>query len=205
MADIFRVFTAYSVLLEIMKSRGFDISEYEGFSKTQVAGMLASNQMDLMLKSPTKNVYVRYELERAPDLLKLAEQFFEAFDETPPILTHDDDLIVVSKESVLNDSKIEILNDLWENRKLYISIFSLADLQFNKFKAALVPSKVDILNEEETREFKKKYYVMDITQLPTISRYDPIASLLGLRPTQICKFQRDSVAALTLDFYRVCI
>jgi len=204
MSDIFSVYTAYSVLLDILKGRGFDVSEYEGFSKTQVAGMLASNQMDLLLKAPTKKVYVRYELERAPDLLKLADQFFEPFDETPPVLTHEDDLIIVSKDGA-NDSKIEIINDLWENRKVYISIFSLADLQFNKFKTALVPSKIEILNEYETRTFKSKYYVQDLSQLPTISRYDPIASLLGLRPTQIVKFERDSVAALTLDFYRVCI
>lgn len=204
MTDIFRVYTAYSVLLDILKGRGFDVSEYEGFSKTQVAGMMASNQMDLLLKSPNKNVYVRYELERAPDLLKLADQFFEPFDETPPVLAHEDDLIVVSKDGA-NESKTEILNDLWENRKLYISIFSLADLQFNKFKAALVPSKIEILNEDELREFKAKYYILDLYQLPAISRYDPIASLLGVRPMQVCKFQRDSVAALTLDFYRVCI
>jgi DNA-directed RNA polymerase subunit H (RpoH/RPB5) len=191
-------------MLDIMKSRGFDVSEYEGFSKTQVAGMMASNQMDLLLKSGSKKVYVRYELERAPDLLKLADQFFEPYDENPPILAHEDDLIIVSKDGA-NDSKIETMNDLWENRKLYIAIFSLADLQFNKFKAALVPSKIEILNEEQTRAFKEKFYVLELTQLPTISRYDPIASLLGVRPMQICKFQRDSVAALTLDFYRVCI
>jgi len=204
MNDIFTVYTAYTVLLDILKRRGFDVSEYEGFSKTQVAGMMASNQMDLLLKSPTKKVYVRYELLHAPDVLKIAEQFFEPLDDTPPILTHEDDLIIVSKDGA-NDSKIEIMNDLWENRKLYMSIFSLADLQFNKFKAALVPSNIEILNEDETREFKSKYYVQDLSQLPTINRYDPIASLLGVRPTQICKFQRDSVAALTLDFYRVCI
>ena len=68
-----------------------------------------------------------------------------------------------------------------------------------------MPSNIKILNEDETREFKSKYFVQDLSQLPTINRYDPIASLLGVRPTQICKFQRDSVAALTLDFYRVCI
>jgi DNA-directed RNA polymerase subunit H (RpoH/RPB5) len=204
MSDIFSVYTAYCVLLDILKGRGFDVSEYEGFSKTQVAGMLASNQMDLLLKSSSKNVYVRYELERAPDLLKLADQFFEPFEETPPVLTHEDDLIIVSKDGA-NDSKVEMMNDLWENRKVYMAIFSLADLQFNKFRAALVPSKIDILNEEEARDFKKKYYVQDLSQLPTISRYDPIASLLGVRPTQIVKFERDSVAALTLDFYRVCI
>jgi len=204
MSDIFRVYTSYCVLLDIMKGRGFDVSEYEGFSKTQVAGMLASNQMDLLLKSPTKKAYVRYELERAPDLLKLADQFFEPFDEAPPVLDLQDDLIIVSKDGA-NDSKIELMNDLWENRKLYISIFSLADLQFNKFKAALVPPNMVILDEEAAKAFLAKFFVSDLTQLPTISRYDPLASLLGMRPNQICRFERDSVAALTLDFYRVCI
>jgi DNA-directed RNA polymerase subunit H (RpoH/RPB5) len=204
MSDIFSVYNAYCVLLNILKSRGFDVAEYEGFSKTQVAGMLASNQMDLLLKSKSKKVYVRYELERAPDLLKLADQFFEPFDESPPVLGQEDDLIIVSKDGA-NESKVDMMNDLWENRKVYMSIFSLADLQFNKFKAALVPLKMVVLDEDETKAFKAKFFVSDNSQLPAISRYDPLASLLGMRPNQICKFERDSVAALTLDFYRVCI
>jgi hypothetical protein len=204
MSDIFSVYTAYSVLTDILKSRGFDVSEYEGFSKTQVAGMLASNQMDLLLRSPSKKVYVRYELERAPDLLKLADQFFEPFDDTPPILGQEDDLIIVSKDGA-NESKIDTMNDLWENRKIYMAIFSLADLQFNKFKAAMVPPNMVILTEEEAKAFQTKFFVSDLHQLPTMSRYDPLASLLGVRPNQICRFERDSVAALTLDFYRVCI
>jgi DNA-directed RNA polymerase subunit H (RpoH/RPB5) len=203
MADIFKVFTAYSVLLDILKTRGFDVSEYEGFSKTQIASMLASNKMDLMMKSGKKKVYVRFELEKAPDLLKLADQFFEAYEEEA-ILTTEDDLIIVSKDPA-NDSKYELMNDLWENRKIFISIYSLPDLQFNKFKAALVPPSFKILSDQETREIMAKYFITELHQFPNISRYDAIGTLLGIRPGQVCEIKRSSVAALDLDFYRVCM
>ena len=205
MSDIYRVFTAYTVLLDILERRGFDVSEYKGFSKAQVAGMIASNQMDLLLKGGEgKKIYVRFELERAPELLKLADQFFDAFEEEPPVLTEQDDLIIVSKDGA-NDSKIEVLNDLWENRKLFITLLSLSDLQFNKFNAAYVPPSMTILNDEETKEMMVKFYVTELQQLPTMSRYDPIGLLLGIRPGQVCKIERESVAALSLDFYRVCM
>ena len=205
MSDIYRVSNAYTVLLDILKDRGFNVSEYEGFSKSQVASMIASNQMDLLLKSGGgKKVYVRFELERAPELLKLADQFFDAFGEEPPVLMEHDDLIIVSKDGA-NDSKMEVLNDLWENRKIYVCLLSLADLQFNKFKAAYVPPTMTILNEEETKNMMAKFYVMELQQLPTMSRYDPMSLLLGLRPGQVCKVERESVAALSLDFYRVCM
>ena len=202
--DIYKVFNGYRVLLEIVKLRGFDVSDYEGFSKAQIAGMLESNTMDLFFKKEDKKLYVHYELEKSPDLMKLAEQFYEPNDQQPAILTQQDDLFIVAKDNA-NDSKVELLNDLWENRKIFISVVSLADLQFNKFKAALVPPSFDILSEEETKEIKERFYIMDNQQFPSISRYDALGVLLGIRPGQVCKIQRDSVASLCLDFYRLCI
>jgi DNA-directed RNA polymerase subunit H (RpoH/RPB5) len=207
MADIHRVYTAYCVLLDILKSRGLDVSEYEGFSKDHVARLYASNQMDLLLKTegpPSKKVYVRYELERAPDLHKLTDLFFESNGTEPAILTTEDDLIVVAKDPA-NDSKTDLMTDFWESRKVFVSILSLSDLQFNKFKAALVPSSIEILSEDDAKAVRAKYHVTDLQQLPTISRYDALGVLMGIRPGQMCKIQRDSVAALSLDFYRVCI
>jgi DNA-directed RNA polymerase subunit H (RpoH/RPB5) len=205
MAENHRVYTAYCVMLDILKMRGVDVSEYEGFSSNDVARLHAANNMNLLFKGEGgKKVYLRYELERAPDIHKLADLFFEPNGGEPAVLSSEDDLIIVANDSA-NDSKVDLMNDLWENRGIFMTVVSLDDLQFNKFKAALVPQSIRILTEEEAKEVRTKYYITDNGQFPTISRFDALGVLLGIRPGQLVKVERDSVAALTLDFYRVCI
>ena len=41
-------------------------------------------------------------------------------------------------------------------------------------------------------------------QIPDISRFSPVAQLIGIRPGQICKIYRYSKTAINTDFYRVC-
>ena len=61
-----------------------------------------------------------------------------------------------------------------------------------------------ILNDEEVDTFKKTYNITDNKQLPEISRYDPVAIAIGMRPGQICKIIRPSKTAITTDYYRIC-
>ena len=51
----------------------------------------------------------------------------------------------------------------------------------------------------------KKYSLKDVKQLPEISRFDPQALAMCLRPGQICSLNRDSVTALNYKYYRYCI
>ena len=51
----------------------------------------------------------------------------------------------------------------------------------------------------------KKYQIRDKTQIPEISRFDPQALVVGVRPGNICYIQRSSITALTTDYYRVCV
>ena len=51
---------------------------------------------------------------------------------------------------------------------------------------------------------KKRYNIVNDTELPEISRYDPVAQAIGMRPGQICKIIRPSKTAITTDYYRIC-
>ena len=64
---------------------------------------------------------------------------------------------------------------------------------------------MEILESNEEVTFMKKYQVQSKTQLPEISRFDPQALVIGIRPGEICKIQRPSSTALTTDYYRVCV
>ena len=46
---------------------------------------------------------------------------------------------------------------------------------------------------------------MNDSQLPEISRYDPVALVIGLRPGEVCKIIRPSPTAITTEYFRLCI
>ena len=42
-------------------------------------------------------------------------------------------------------------------------------------------------------------------QWPEISRFDPVAQAIGLRPKEVCKIIRSSETAITSTYYRMCL
>jgi DNA-directed RNA polymerase subunit H (RpoH/RPB5) len=94
---------------------------------------------------------------------------------------------------------------LYDREGIFIVIHNIKRLQFNLLDHEMIP-KVTILNEEETREFTIKYDIKDIMlQVPEISRFDPLALALCMRPRQICKLIRNSTTSLESIGYRVCV
>lgn len=71
-------------------------------------------------------------------------------------------------------------------------------------KHTLVP-ECNILTEKECEELKVKYNIKKLSQLPEISRFDPQALAVGLRPNQVCHFKRKSPTAMYYEYYRVCV
>jgi DNA-directed RNA polymerase subunit H len=98
---------------------------------------------------------------------------------------------------------LNILNQIWEQDGIFIVIYNLDRLQFNILDHEYVPKHI-ILNDNEINEMKKRYNITKNTELPEISRYDPVAQAIGMRPGQICKIIRPSKTAITADYYRLC-
>jgi DNA-directed RNA polymerase subunit H (RpoH/RPB5) len=209
MATTADLYVSRNNLIEIMKSRGFNVEEYAFFSMEQVASLASDNQLDLLLYNDKddKRIFIKYSEGRL-DVHTLVDKLFKPtinddHETVPPILRTSDDLFIVTPEEALNESLTETLNLLWERSKLYVSVCSVARLKFNVLKHKLVP-KYRILNQKESDALLDKYCA-SLAQLPEISRYDPPAVALGLRPGQIVYATRPSTTAKDEDFYRVCI
>ena len=89
------------------------------------------------------------------------------------------------------------------NENIYISLLTIKRLQFNILEHSLVP-KHTILNKEEEEEFRKQYNILDNTQIPTISYFDPVSLVLGIRPDNIVKIERYSRTSINSLYYRIC-
>jgi DNA-directed RNA polymerase subunit H (RpoH/RPB5) len=159
--------------------------------------------MDMLLKKTTmdKSVYVKYHLAKSLRPVNLFEYIEDLFT-LEEILTKKDDLIVIMKDEP-NDTIRKTLTDIWEKDGIFISVINIKRLQYNIMKHQLVPQHI-VLSQEEAREIKKKYNILDDSQIPDISRFSPVSQVIGLRPGELCRIYRPSKTAIKAEFYRIC-
>jgi len=192
------------LLLYIKEKQGFDIKPYIGFSINEVNSMLRYEQLDMELSSTNgnKKVFVKFYLGKALRPANILEFTESLYDVEQKLLPNDHLLIITANDP--NDTIIRTLNDIWLKNKYYIAILSLKRLQFNILEHVLVPAH-RVLSDEEAESIRQKYNIIDNSQLPEISRFDPVALAIGIRPGQICHIIRNSKTAITSDYFRICI
>ena len=62
----------------------------------------------------------------------------------------------------------------------------------------------EILPHEEKEKIAKQYNILKDSQWPEISRFDPVAIAIGLRPGEVVEITRNSPTALKTKYYRLC-
>ena len=204
------VYKSRSILLEQMQSQGYDVGDYSGFSVNEVNTMKTNNQLDMILEKlnedPTTKskgkIYIRYYLAKALRPANLQEMIDDLFN-VEEVLKKTDTLLIVVKDEV-NDTLINTLKHIWEQDKIFIIIQSLKRLQFNLLNPILVPPH-RILLIPETIQIRTRYNIMSDGQFPDISRFDPVAQAIGIRPGQVCEIIRPSKTAISAPYYRICL
>ena len=199
------VFKSRQNLLKLLSQQGYDIKDYEEFSVNETHIMYNNKQLDMMLTSQkegeTKKVYVKYHLAKTLRRENINDYIDDLYN-LEQVLTKTDTLVIVIKQEP-HDTLLNILNQIWQQDGIFIIIYNLDRLQFNILEHEYVPKHI-ILNDDEINEMKKRYNIPNNTELPEISRYDPVAQAIGMRPGQICKIIRPSKTAITADYYRLC-
>jgi len=202
-SHIVSIYNSRKTLLDIMYLQDYNVEDYKDFSIHELHSMFQSKQLDMLLSrdNSNKKVYIKYHLNKTlrPNYIY---EFIEDLYNLENILTLNDDLIIIIKDEP-NDTLIRLLKDIWEQDGIFIIIINIKRLQYNILNHTLVPKHV-ILNNKEEYEFKKKYNIINNKQIPDISRFSPVAQVIGIRPGQICKIYRYSKTAINTDFYRVC-
>jgi DNA-directed RNA polymerase subunit H (RpoH/RPB5) len=219
---ISQIYKSRIVLLDLMKKQGYNSSEYEGFSINEINTMKTNNQLDMILERKknvvTQNtmvelnddresnfenvkIYIKYYLAKALRPNNLQEMIEDLFT-VEEVLTKKDTLMIVVKDEI-NETLTNTLKHIWESEKIFIVIQPLKRLQFNILNHILVPPH-RVLNELEKNNIKKRYNVMTDEHFPDISRFDPVAQAIGIRPGEVCEIIRPSKTAISAPYYRIC-
>ena len=219
------IYKSRTVLLDLMKKQQYNVSEYEGFSVNEINTMKTNNQLDMILEKndyKQKNtvivtgenyndddgnvnrtkIYIKYYLTKSLRPNNLQEMIDDLFI-VEEVLTKGDTLLVVVKDEV-NETLINNVKHIWESEKIFIILQPLQRLQFNILEHVYVPSH-QVLSEDEKIDIKNKYNIMNDYEFPELSRFDPVAQAIGIRPGQVCKIIRASKTAIEAPYYRICV
>jgi len=202
---ILSIYKSRHTLLEQLNYQDYNVYEYNEFSINEIDAMHNNEQLDMLInhESNNKKVYIKYYFTSKQIKPQNLDDIIEDLFTIENVLTKDDTLIVVIEDEP-NDTIIAKLKYLYDHDGIFVVIHNIKRLQFNILEHALVPNCV-ILENDEIKELQQKFNINNLKQLPEISRFDPQALAICLRPGQVCKFERNSATALTYNYYRICI
>ena len=190
-------------ILQHLSNQGYNTDDYDNTSISEVHSMLQNKQLDMLVENNEKNkVYVKYHLAKSLRPQYIHDIIDDLFN-LEQILSIKDTIVVIIKDEP-NDTMINLLKHLYADQGIYIAIFNIARLQFNILEHIMVPNHKK-LTDEEIVAFKKEFNITNNDQIPTISRFDPVALAIGLKPNNICQITRPSRISITSKYYRFCI
>jgi DNA-directed RNA polymerase subunit H (RpoH/RPB5) len=214
---ISQIYKSRVTLLDLMKKQGYATTDYEGFSINEINTMKTNNQLDMILEKypnevkindekgddevETTKTYIKYYLGKSLRPNNLQEMIDDLFT-VEEVLKKKDTLFVVVKDEV-NETLMNFVKHTWESEKIFIIIQPLMRLQFNILEHVLVPSH-RVLSEAEKNQVKNKYNITNDNEFPDISRFDPVAQIIGIRPGEVCEIIRPSKTAISAPYYRIC-
>ena len=201
------IYNSRKHILDLMKKQNYNVDEYSNFSINEVNSMFQNNQLDIKLEKNTKEnkAYIHYYLGKTAKTItaKNLQDMIDDLFVVEEILTKNDTLFIILKSDI-NETITNVLKNIWEKDGIFIVTINIQRLQFNILEHSLVPPH-RILSEEELEEVKIKYNINKLSQLPEISRFDPVAQVIGIRPGQVCEIIRSSKTAVSTKYYRMCI
>lgn len=205
------IYNSRKIIIDLMKKQGYNVEDYANFSISEVNSMKTNNQLDMLLEKTEENpvtkrknkVYIRYHLGKTIRPNTHLQEMIDDLFNLEQVLSKEDTLFIIVKEEV-NETLMQELKHIWEKDGIFIVIENIKRLQFNILEHSLVPEH-RIMSEAETAEVMKKYNITSLDLFPEISRFDPVARVICLRPGQVCHIIRPSKTSITSDYYRLCV
>ena len=204
-STISNIYTARNTLLAQLNLQGYNTELYEKFGISEINFMIQNSQLDMLLErtidETVTKMYVRYYMKkmfRPQNIRELVDDLF--LNDT---IGKGDTVMIVTLDDG-NDSIREFIKQLWEEEEIFVINVTIKRLQFNVLSHVIVPEHT-IIFDSEIRDMLNTMKITDKELLPEISRFDPVAVSIGMRPGDICKIKRPSKSAVVSYYYRHCV
>ena len=202
---ILSIYKSRNTIIEHMRNLNYEVADYAEFSINEIDTMNANDQLDMLIKRTTDNrtVYIKYLLNIKQLRKENLDQLIEDLYEIENVLEKKDTLIIIVNDEP-NETITNRIKYLYDRNGIFIVIHCIKRLQFNLLNHTLVPP-AEILSKDQIDALFIKYNLKSLDNLPEISRFDPQALALCLRPKEVIKIIRKSDTALEYIYYRVCV
>ena len=202
---ILSLYKSRLTIVELLEYQGYDIKNYMTFSINEIDAMYKNSQLDFLVNHENNNTktYIKYFLQSKQIKPNVLDEMIDELFHIETVLTKNDTLLIIVEDEP-NDTIITKIKYLYDKMGIFVVLHRINRLQFNILNHTLVP-KCEILDDEEVQQLQKTYNITDIKKIPEISRFDPQALAMSLRPGQICKFERNSATSMNYTYYRICI
>ena len=207
--------------LETLEMQGYDVSMHADIPNIEFHAMFVQKSVDFWLEQkrpeepsdPTKNkiVYVKFfacsSFRTSRDLHPVIDQLYSPDfpgKSSEIKLRAEKDALMVITPATINETITADIRQVWETARIFVVIRNVKSLLFNVLKHEKVP-RHRIITDEEVEVVMRKYNISDRSHFPDISRFDPVAAAILLRPGDVCHIIRPSKTAIHTDYYRICI
>ena len=112
-------------------------------------------------------------------------------------------IILITKDET-NSALCDLVKQIYSEENIHIILYNIKRLLFNIIEHQFVPKHI-VLSNEEKSEIYNKYFIGNDSQIPSISRFDPVAIAIFIKPGELCKIIRSSPNAVSSDYYRLCV
>lgn len=199
------IYKSRNTILDLLKTQNYDTTDYAEFSINEIDVMFANSQLDMLIKHTDgiRSAYIKYYLTAKQLRPTNLDEMIEDLYMIEGVLTKADTFIIIVNDEP-NDTIIEKMKYLYEHDGIFVVMHNISRLQYNILKHQYVP-QMRVLSKEEENLVKMKYNLTDSAKFPEISRFDPQALVMNVRPGDVCHFKRVSPTALFTDYYRVCV
>lgn len=202
--NIISVFKSRNNILDILQTRGYNIDSYTGFSVNEISSLVSNNLLDMLVTNDTTNkkIYIKYfnldKSIRPNNVHEIVDSLFNI----EQVLSTEDELIIIIKDEP-NETLQKLQTSIYTHDNIFVNLINIDRLKFNILNHNLVP-KHRVLTSEEKELVKKQYNIENDSEFPTISRFDPVSQVLGIRPKELFEIERASKTAIKTKFYRIC-
>lgn len=199
-----KVFKSRTNLLKILNERGYKTEDYENFNMNEIQIMFNKNQLDILLeKDSGEKIYVKYHINNKLRENHINDYIDDLFN-IEEILGPNDELLIIIANQNINDTLEEFMRITFIKYNIFVNIINMKMYLFNILEHALVP-KHRILSDKEKADVYEQYNIINDSEMPEISRFDPVAKTIGIKPGQLCEIIRSSKTSITSKYYRLCV
>jgi DNA-directed RNA polymerases I, II, and III subunit RPABC1 len=207
MSLINKLNTSRSVILDMLEKRGYSTEKYREFTINEIEKMynlhLSSKTilgpLDMTIKNETSTLYIKYILNmkiRITNIVNLIN------DLTDNLLINNDTLILLTNDKIVNSTLDELLESIYQKNNIFIQIFNIDSVMIDITKHIFVP-KHELIDQEEKEELFNKYNLTSYTQLPLITKDDPVCKYHGGKRNDIFKIINNSETSGIYISYRL--